>query len=83
MNPSKPTSGIDFDSNVPPGYSLQEASDGSKFAVPRFLLPAARLAFDSQNIKNSLHIDDIKSKVVLFYFYFLHHLCLTIWLPSY
>jgi hypothetical protein len=68
MNPSKTTRSFDCDSNLPPGFSLQEASDGSKFAVPRFLLPAAQSAFDAHNMKNSLNIDDIKSKVVLFCF---------------
>ena len=68
MNTAKSTTIENINEDLPPGYILQEASDGSKFAVPRFLLPAARSAFDAHNKKKLLNIDDMKSKVVLFLF---------------
>lgn len=69
MNPMNATAPLDSNNgNLPPGYCLQEAPDGSKFAVPRFLLPAARSAVDVYNMKNILHTDEIESKVVPFPF---------------
>ena len=39
---------------VPPGYTLCKNDDGSTFAVPQFLVPAAHSSFDAFQVKNSL-----------------------------
>jgi hypothetical protein len=38
--------------SLPPGYVLQEAADGTLFAVPQFLTAAVQSDFDAQNMKD-------------------------------
>jgi hypothetical protein len=69
MNPTKSKAPENNNNqDLPPGFILQEASDGTKFAVPRFLLPAAHSAFEAHKKKILFHIDDMESKVILFLF---------------
>jgi hypothetical protein len=44
---------------VPPGYTLCRDVDGSSFAVPQFLVPAAHSAFDTFRGKKELDNKDI------------------------
>lgn len=37
--------------NLPPGYVLEQAADGTFFAVPQFLVPATHVAFDAYQRK--------------------------------
>jgi hypothetical protein len=37
--------------NLPPGYVLEQAADGTFFAVPQFLVPATHVAFDAYQKK--------------------------------
>lgn len=53
---------------VPPGYTLCHDSEGSPFAVPQFLVPAAHTSFDAFRLKNSLEFE-VTPEVSVFYFF--------------
>ena len=55
--------------SVPPGYTLCHDSEGSPFAVPQFLVPAAHTSFDAFRLKNSLEFD-MTPEVWVFYFFY-------------
>jgi hypothetical protein len=50
---------------LPPGYTMQEAANGTKFAVPKFLIPSTRHSFDTEEKKREIHIDD-NAEVIFF-----------------
>jgi hypothetical protein len=51
MDTTASTSDIQ-DANLPPGYVLDQAADGTLFAVPAFLVPATHVAFEAYRRKD-------------------------------
>lgn len=48
---------------LPPGYVIHHAPNGTSFAVPRFLLSAAQTAIDTEEIKNKMMVDTSAGQV--------------------
>jgi hypothetical protein len=42
--------------DIPPGFSIQQMSDGRNYVVPDFLLDATDLAVRSEELKKSLEV---------------------------
>lgn len=45
------------DANLPPGYVLDQAADGTSFAVPAYLVPATHAAFEAYRGKKLIKKD--------------------------
>lgn len=52
---------------LPPGYIFYEDEEGSSFAVPQFLVPAAHSSFDAFRVKNSLESEIIQEVGLIIY----------------